>query len=107
MGQGSQVEYISQSERSNRPSFWEAFLMASISACAVGSLVAITRLWALAITFPRQAITAPNGPPALLLIPKKASFMANCMKRLIMFSSYHIEKKNDIPGLFFKSPGLR
>src|ERR1700733_4768601 len=37
--------------------------MATTSACAVGSLVAVTRFAPVATIFPSRTITAPNGPP--------------------------------------------
>src|ERR1700677_4025353 len=37
--------------------------MATTSACAVGSLIAVTRFVPVATMFPSRTITAPNGPP--------------------------------------------
>ena len=64
IGQGSQLLYTTQSLRLNVFSFWQAALMADISACAVGSLEAVTRFVPVAITSPLRTITAPKGPPS-------------------------------------------
>src|SRR5438477_12124968 len=54
--------------------------MATISACAVGSSVEVTRLVPSARTTPLRTTTAPNGPPRSARTFSMASSMARCMK---------------------------
>src|SRR5678816_1547750 len=61
---GSHVAYSSQPERSKVPSFAHAARIASISAWAVGSFRAITRLHATASTSPPRASPASGGEPS-------------------------------------------
>lgn len=68
IGHGSQDEYISQPLRSNVFSFLQALRIALTSACAVGSLLAVTRFTPVATTLPSFTITAPNGPPPFLTL---------------------------------------
>lgn len=56
----------------------QACRMADISACAVGSLLAVTRLTPVAMTSPLRAMTAPKGPPPLRMFCSD-SWMASCM----------------------------
>ena len=64
-----------------RPSFWVAYLIASVSECAVVSLVETFRLRARTTTSPLQTTTAPNGCSPWAA-PALASSMAIAMKRL-------------------------
>src|SRR6202453_1015954 len=54
--------------------------MATNSACAVGTLVAVTRFVPVATTFPSRTITAPNGPPCPDVTFSVASAIAFSMK---------------------------
>ena len=63
MGHGSQLEYKSQPSKLNVFNFLHASLIATISPCAVGSLVEVTLLNPSEIILPCFTITQPNGPP--------------------------------------------
>src|SRR5713101_7092416 len=60
--------------------------MATISACAVGSLPEVTRLVPSAITLPSFTTIAPNGPPRPERTFSIASSMAFCMNGFPMAS---------------------
>src|SRR6266478_2478603 len=64
IGQGSHVVYRSQPESWKSPSLWQAARIATTSACAVGSFVAVTRLTPSATIWPSFTIIAAKGPPA-------------------------------------------
>ena len=63
MGHGSQLLKISAPERSKVFRCAQAARMATTSACAVGSLLAVTRLKPSPTTRPSFTMTAPKGPP--------------------------------------------
>ena len=71
--------YSSQPSSTNVPSAWQALRMAVTSACAVGSLEAVTWLAPVAMTLPSFTMTAPNGPPRPLVTLVVARSMACCM----------------------------
>src|SRR5258707_7034793 len=60
--------------------------MATISACAVGSLVAVTQLATCAMTRPSFAMSAAKGPPRPERTFSRASAMARRMKPADMFA---------------------
>src|SRR5438874_173574 len=60
--------------------------MATISACAVGSFVAVTRFVPSAMTRPSLTMTQPNGPPPARMF-SKASAMARRMNSADMWSA--------------------
>src|SRR5574344_277085 len=84
IGQGSQEVYILQPSNLNTPNFLQASLIADTSACAVGSLLGTTLFAPVAIISPSFTITAPNGPPPLLIFSFDR-FMATFIN-LISFS---------------------
>src|SRR5262249_41941203 len=63
IGHGSQLAYRSQSPRLNVRRRLHARRIATISAWAGGSLADVTWFQPRAITRPRRATTAPEGPP--------------------------------------------
>src|SRR5260370_2752031 len=60
--------------------------MATIAACAVGSLLAVTRLAPSAMTRPSFAMSAAKGPPRPERTFSRASAMARRMKSADMFA---------------------
>src|SRR5210317_1125632 len=84
MGQGSQLEYISQASSWYVFSIWQARLIATTSAWAVGSSVEVTSFMAEDITLPFLTITAPKGPP----LPDSTFSLARSMAISIYWALY-------------------
>src|SRR5258707_3142167 len=70
---------MSQSGRLNAPSSAQARRMATISACAVGSLLDVTSFQPSEMIVLLRTMTAPNGPPLFVRIFSSASTIARCM----------------------------
>ena len=68
MGHGSQLVYKSHPVSLNVSSFLHASLIATTSACAVGSLDKVTLFEPSAMITFSFVITHPNGPPSLLAL---------------------------------------
>tara|TARA_E500000331_G_scaffold230474_1_gene220673 strand:+ start:46 stop:315 length:270 start_codon:yes stop_codon:yes gene_type:complete len=68
MGHGSQLEYKSHPARLNIFSFWQAALIQTISACAVGSFDNVTLFEPSAIILLFLTMTHPKGPPLLFAL---------------------------------------
>src|SRR5579875_669660 len=77
IGQGSQLVYSSQPVRAKAPRARAAARIAFTSACAVGSLVAVTELAPSPTISPWRTTTAPNGPP----LPRTTFSVASSMAR--------------------------
>src|ERR1035438_4728444 len=72
---------MSQPSNSKCLSFLQALRMATTSACADGSLVAVTELAPSATTLPSLTTTAPKGPPRPAPTLASDNSMARCMNR--------------------------
>src|SRR5271165_149991 len=79
IGHGSQVVNNSQPLSSKFLTDWQAVRIATISACAVGSRVAVTRFTPAAMIAPSLTTTAANGPPADERTFSSESAIALCM----------------------------
>src|SRR5271156_2281939 len=73
---------MSHSGNSKLCNFRQASRIATISACAVGSFVAVTQFTPSAIIFPSRTITVPNGPPR----PERTFSSDNASARVIKLS---------------------
>src|SRR5262245_46989832 len=77
---------MSQSGRLNAPSSVQARRMATISACAVGSLLDVTSFQPSAMIVSLRTMTAPNGPPLFARIFSSASATARCINACSLIS---------------------
>jgi len=77
---GSTVVYSSHPPSRGVPSFCEASMIASISACAVGSCLVSVRLYPLPMILPSLTMTAPIGTS-----PTAAAFSASFKASSIYF----------------------
>ena len=95
IGHGSHDVYKIYPDKSYVFNFSHAVLIATTSACAVGSLLHRTLLFPSAIIFPSlSVITAPNGPPSLFLNP------------FIVFCYFHVFIHRPLSFILFLSTAI-